>query len=106
MQDELIVLALLGPIGMPEMIVIALLGLLIFGRRLPEVGRGLGRSIIEFKRGLADVKDDVEDAAKELPSMEEAAKRPDAGKPKPTPVSGKTDASAPPAGAAASPPSS
>ena len=36
------------------------LGLLIFGRRLPEVGRSLGRSIVEFKRGIKGIEDDVE----------------------------------------------
>ena len=76
MQFEPVTLALFGPIGMPEMIVIALLGLLIFGRKLPEVGRGLGKSIVEFKRGLADVKDEVGDATKELPTVDEVTKLP------------------------------
>jgi len=50
-------------LGMPmgaEWLVIAALGLLIFGKRLPELGKGLGRSIIEFKRGIKGVGDDVE----------------------------------------------
>lgn len=50
-------------IGMPmgaEWIVIAALGLLIFGKRLPEVGRGLGRSIIEFKKGMKGLGDDID----------------------------------------------
>ena len=49
-------------IGMPgpfEWIIIAGLGLLIFGKRLPEVGRSLGKGIVEFKRGLKSVEDDV-----------------------------------------------
>lgn len=44
-------------IGMPqgfEWIVIALALLLIFGRRLPEVMRGLGGSVREFKKGMDD----------------------------------------------------
>ena len=36
----------------PDLIILLVLGLLIFGRRLPEVGRGLGRSIVEFRKGL------------------------------------------------------
>ena len=49
-------------IGMPgpfEWMIIAGLGLLIFGKRLPEVGRSLGEGIVEFKRGLKSVEDDV-----------------------------------------------
>jgi sec-independent protein translocase protein TatA len=51
---------ILGPIGTPELIVLAILGLLIFGRKLPEVGRGLGRSIVEFRKGLKGIEDEVE----------------------------------------------
>ena len=50
-------------LGMPmgaEWIVIAALGLLLFGKRLPEVGRSLGRGIVEFKKGIKGVEDDVE----------------------------------------------
>jgi sec-independent protein translocase protein TatA len=49
-------------IGMPgpfEWIIIAGLGLLIFGKRLPEVGRSLGKGIVEFKKGLKSVEDEV-----------------------------------------------
>ncbi len=38
-------------IGMPEMIVIAIIVLLLFGNRLPSVMRSLGQSITEFKKG-------------------------------------------------------
>ena len=47
-------------IGHWELVVVALVGLLLFGRRLPEVGRSLGRSIIEFKKGLKGMKDEIE----------------------------------------------
>ncbi len=49
-------------IGMPgpfEWIIIAGLGLLIFGKRLPEVGKSLGKGIVEFKRGLKSVEEEV-----------------------------------------------
>ena len=49
-------------IGMPgpfEWMIIAGLGLLIFGKRLPEVGRSLGKGIVEFKRVLKSVEDEV-----------------------------------------------
>ena len=47
--------------GGAEWIVLLVLGLLIFGRRLPEVGRSLGRSIVEFKRGIKGIDDEIED---------------------------------------------
>jgi sec-independent protein translocase protein TatA len=49
-------------IGMPgpfEWIIIAGIGLLVFGKRLPEVGRSLGKGIVEFKKGLKSVEDEV-----------------------------------------------
>ncbi len=58
-------LAFLGSIGPGEMILIASLGLLLFGKRLPEVGRGVGKAIVEFKRGLKDVDADLDEAAKD-----------------------------------------
>ncbi len=50
--------------GTAELIVIGVLGLLIFGRRLPDVARSVGKSIVEFKRGMRDVKDDIELSAR------------------------------------------
>jgi TatA/E family protein of Tat protein translocase len=54
----------LGPIGLPEAIVLLLLGLLIFGRRLPEVGRSLGKGIVEFRKGLSGIEQEVEEATR------------------------------------------
>lgn len=47
--------------GHMEWMVLLVLGLLIFGRRLPEVGRSLGRGIVEFKRGIKGIDDDIDD---------------------------------------------
>ena len=49
------------PQGM-EWIIIGGVALLIFGRNLPQVGRSLGRSIIEFKKGLKGLEDDLSEA--------------------------------------------
>ena len=52
----------MGPIGFPEMIVIAMVALIIFWtRKLPELGRSLGRSINEFKRASNDLKNTLDD---------------------------------------------
>ena len=54
-------LAFMGlPMGM-EWVVLLVLGLLIFGKRLPEVGRSLGRGIVEFKKGIRGLEDEIED---------------------------------------------
>jgi sec-independent protein translocase protein TatA len=51
--------------GMGEWVVIAIIGLLFFGKRLPEVGRSLGKGIVEFKKGLKGIEDDVDAAVDE-----------------------------------------
>jgi len=43
-----------------EWLIVGAFGLLLFGKRLPEVGRSLGKGIVEFKRGLKGVTDDIE----------------------------------------------
>jgi sec-independent protein translocase protein TatA len=64
-----LVLAAFG-IGPPELLVIAVIGLLIFGKRLPEVGKSLGKSIVEFKKGLSGVEDDINNAATAPPRQD------------------------------------
>lgn len=43
-----------------EMMVLLGLGVLLFGRKLPEVGRYVGKGIVEFKKGLKGLEDDVD----------------------------------------------
>src|SRR5439155_25345858 len=50
---------LLGLGGM-EWIILIVLGVLLFGRKLPEVGRSLGKGIVEFKKGLKGLEDEVD----------------------------------------------
>jgi len=62
-------------IGWQELLVIGVVAVLIFGRRLPEVGRSLGQGLVEFKKGLKGVKDDVKNTtedAKQIASEAEA----------------------------------
>jgi sec-independent protein translocase protein TatA len=56
------------PGGM-EWFVILVVALLLFGKRLPEVARSMGRSITEFKRGLRNIQDEMND------ELAEAAKK-------------------------------
>ena len=47
--------ALFGPIGLPEMLIILVIILLIFGAsRLPEIGKGIGAGIKNFKSAVKD----------------------------------------------------
>jgi sec-independent protein translocase protein TatA len=52
----------MGPIGMPEMLIIGVIALIIFGpRKLPELGKSLGKSIAEFKRASNELKNTLEE---------------------------------------------
>jgi sec-independent protein translocase protein TatA len=52
------VLALFGPLGLPEMLIILAIVVLIFGaNRLPELGRGIGAGIKNFKSSLGEGKE-------------------------------------------------
>ena len=59
-------MAFLGPIGTPELIIIMVVLLLVFGaRRLPEMGRSMGKGMREFKEAISG--EEKESAATELP---------------------------------------
>jgi sec-independent protein translocase protein TatA len=58
-------LAFIQNIGTTELLVLLAIALLLFGRRLPEVGRSLGKGIVEFKKGLRDIQEEVDTQTKE-----------------------------------------
>ena len=62
-------------LGMPEMIFIFLLALIIFGpRKLPEIGRQLGKAMADFKRASNEFKSQLEDEIRQIEVLEEQEK--------------------------------
>lgn len=54
-------LLFIGSIGMPELIVIMLIILLLFGaKKIPELMNGLGKGVKSFKKGMKEVEDEIE----------------------------------------------
>jgi sec-independent protein translocase protein TatA len=52
----------MGPIGVPELVIIFFVALIFFGpRKLPELGRSLGKSLNEFKRASNDLRNTLDD---------------------------------------------
>jgi len=49
-------------IGMTEMVVLGIIGLLLFGSRLPEVARSLGKGMREFKEGMSGIQSEFNSA--------------------------------------------
>lgn len=51
-----------GGIGPMEMIIIGVIAVLLFGSRLPDVARSMGKSLVEFKKGMRGIEDEVSSA--------------------------------------------
>ena len=66
----------LGSIGMPELLIILLVVLLLFGaKKLPELARGLGKGIREFKDATKNVENEMKELDKEDEEKKEDKKR-------------------------------
>lgn len=74
----------MGPLGFTEVIFILVLALLLFGpRRLPELGRTIGRGLAEFRRASNELRATIEDEVKAL--ERDATPEPDSLDPRPKP---------------------
>jgi TatA/E family protein of Tat protein translocase len=96
--------AMFGPIGMQELIIIFVIALIVFGpRKLPELGKSLGKSLAEFRRASNDLRRTLEDEVrleetrKEITeSLKEPAPRaPSEGEAVPTAATAPPDDAAP-----------
>ena len=67
---------MIGSLGLPEILFILVLALLVFGpKRLPKVGRTLGRALGEFRRATSDLKQTIDREINTVDVKEEPAPR-------------------------------
>ena len=54
-----------------ELVIILIIAVLLFGRRLPEIARGLGKSMTEFKKGIHEVEETKDDLVSEVTKVKD-----------------------------------
>jgi TatA/E family protein of Tat protein translocase len=70
--------AFFGPLGWPEIVIILVVALLLFGgKKLPELAKGLGKGLRVFKKEMKGVKEGIENAIETEPEYEDDAQEAD-----------------------------
>ncbi len=63
-------------LGGQEILLLLVLGVLLFGRKLPEIGRSLGKTMVEFKKGMKGIEDEVSENPQPRAAIEPEPVRP------------------------------
>src|SRR5262245_32077830 len=63
-------LAFIGGMGYGEMLLVGFIALLLFGKKLPEVAKSLGKGVTEFKKGIQGLEDEIRDSSSSSPYAE------------------------------------
>jgi len=63
-------------LGFQEIILLLLLGVLLFGRKLPDIGRSLGKTVVEFKKGIGGMEEEINSGGRSATIEPEPVKPP------------------------------
>jgi len=77
MTNEIMNILAFGLPGNTEWIVILIIAVLIFGRRLPDIARSVGKSITEFKKGIHEAKDEIAENVNQADDIAKESSTPD-----------------------------
>ena len=80
--------------GAGQMMIVGMIALLLFGKRLPEVARSLGKALTEFKKGVSNIQDDVDRASTSSSSYANTSSNSNGGT-RPAPIEERADPIAP-----------
>ncbi len=82
MQSHIIIAGILGGLGAPEIILIALIVLLLFGgKKIPELMKGMGKGVKSFKEGMKGMEDEINQPANPTDYKETEREKPAETKP-------------------------
>ncbi|MBX7166511.1 MAG: twin-arginine translocase TatA/TatE family subunit [Pirellulales bacterium] len=87
--------AFLPQIGPSEMLIVGIVAVLLFGKRLPEVGRSLGRSMVEFKKGMRGIEDELTGIRRTVDAVRSPLNSYTASRPSPRVVDDRDEPTAP-----------